>query len=320
MRNTRKIIIIHFLICALFFMLTPLGVSAQEVTNDDIFLVLTPTNPGPNTDITVEVKSYLINVNTYPIQWAVNGKVLKSGIGEKKISLNTGPLGTVSQLSVSVSVSAGTSLSQQLTLSPSTTDILWEAIGSYVPPFYKGKKLVASEGNVRIVGIPDSSLQGDAVYYWQQQSKAVSNASGYQKDSYEFAFNILNEKQQIGLAVSGRSNQSSGRNQTTVKINDPKLVFYPVNSAGNVDLRNGSIDILPFKEAVTLEATPYYFSTTNPKTLSYKWSMNRDPLQNTTQRLYLESGGQSGTSRIMATVDHKQKFLQTSELEITTSF
>jgi hypothetical protein len=92
-------------------------------------------------------------------------------------------------------------VTKEVILAPQDAAILWEAVDSYAPPFYEGKKLPSPESIVRIASIPNflgikqSSSTKNAVYVWSRNKSVIPDAGGYGKILFLFnttAFDQVN--------------------------------------------------------------------------------------------------------------------------------
>lgn len=150
----------------------------------DISLSLTPENPVPYQDVVVTLVSYSFDVNVAMITWSANGKTLSSGLGKKSITLPVGDVGQEIPLKVQAVLADGYSVTQQITLSPQSVDLIYEAKEGYVPSFYEGRSLPAEGSNVRIAAlpiliesckkVPDSNLS----YNWYVNDEYKAGSSG----------------------------------------------------------------------------------------------------------------------------------------------
>ena len=77
------------------------------------------------------------------------------------------------------------------------TDVLWEALDSHTPPFYKGKPLPSNESYIRAVAISGSFNPRTTTYTWNRGGKTVASASGLGKSAFIFKHDILTNTEDI---------------------------------------------------------------------------------------------------------------------------
>ena len=70
--------------------------------------------------------SYDIDLDRSAITWFVNGKAVKSGVGEKTLSTKTGANGAPLVVRAEI-VAGGKTIIKERTIIPADVDILWEA-------------------------------------------------------------------------------------------------------------------------------------------------------------------------------------------------
>jgi len=108
-----------------------------------------PQYPLPNSTVQLTAESPLLDLANSDIEWTVNGAAAGSG---QSIKLTVGAPGSATNVSVSVSGQSGDD-SAQLTLIPTSIDLLWEA-DSYTPPFYRGRAVPTSGSTIRLFAVP----------------------------------------------------------------------------------------------------------------------------------------------------------------------
>jgi hypothetical protein len=180
--------------------------------------------------VTIKVSSNLVDANRYPITWTVDGAVIASGIGKRTITVDTKDYGQSVTVSMSIQLVEST-VTKQVILAPQDATILWEAVDSYAPPFYQGKKLPSYESVVRIISIPnflsDKTPSGtkNAVYVWSRNGNAVPDAGGYGKDSILIQHNRVRENEVIGVNASSTDGSSQSSSSITISFFDPFILL-----------------------------------------------------------------------------------------------
>lgn len=324
----KKLFII--IICFLFFFQ-----NIQAQTNDaDISLTVTPSNPSANQNIKAFLSSSLINLDKSLIKWYVNGQGTLFGIGKKELTLNSGEIGTSTNISVDIETIDGAKIEKNTIIKTSNVDMLWEATTSYVPPFYKGKKLPLSESEIKVVAIPSftskgaSSANKNLSYAWVLNESLQTSQSGWGKNYFIFTPSYLDTINNITVRVSDITGTATAVNFVETKNYLPKIVFYKKNKNLGTDW-NSSIEnnyyINPEGETFIME--PYFFSIKDiaDKNLSIKWYINNQELENLNKKnnifLKIDKENNSASSAILKVVVENNKTLfQQKEKKLSIGF
>lgn len=299
-----------------------------QITESDMILTVTPSNPEPNTNVTVTLNSYVVNVNNRMIQWFVNGALIEQGTGKDTFTFNSGSLGTRTRIDVIVATGAGNTVTKSIAINPIGVDLLWEATDAYAPPFYKGKKIPAPQAAITVMGIPITaqgrlSDQKDSVYYWSYDYDADAAASGYGKRAYVIKNSALNKAENVQVTIASASGSFQSTKEITVPTQDPQLVFYKKNSNGMIlwnrgYANNASIPTDANGEA-NIVAEPYFFSTNLPFALDFTWRNQSQTFPETSistraERLFTMST--RGSTRISVQAENKNVLLQAANAQL----
>ncbi len=246
------------------------AVWAQSAFSDNLFLVtLKPNLPGPLTEVTAEVISNGVNLNSLEITWILNGKESLRGIGKKSFTFTTGEVGSVTALRADINTNEYGLLSKNIDIQPTDADILWEA-DTYTPPFYKGKALPSSQSYIKAVALPHFITKSgkvkaeDLVYMWKKSYTPNPNDSGRGKNVYLYRGTYTFNTNTIETIISTPDNTLSLNKKTRVYIHEPKIVFYedrPLEGVRYEELLPGSFNMKT--QEVALQAAPYFFSFQN---------------------------------------------------------
>lgn len=316
------VLVVSFALFAFYAGLEPRPAFAET---SDFSVEATPESPKSFENTTLKLKSFTIDLNRAGISWTVNGKTALSGIGKTSFNFQTGKAGTSYTIDISVKDSVLGILTKRLSFQVGEVDILWEATDSYVPPFYKGKALPASQGTVRLVAAPNVFSGGkklspdELVYRWKRNGKYrdLNNQSGYGKKSVTISGDLIKNGETIEVEASSLNNNSTGGGQISFSYENPFIVFYEDRPAEGI-LFNSSIGgefNLPNKES-TLVAVPYFFSAKarDSKAISYSWRVGSESVKsddNNRSRLTLrEEGGTAGSENISLAITHVSRVLQ----------
>jgi hypothetical protein len=227
---------------------------------------------------------------------------------------------------------ADSTIQKRISLTPQDTTMLWEAVDSYVPPFYQGKKLPAYESLVRIAAVPNflsdkrSVASKNAVYNWSRNKSVIPNAGGYGKDSILIMHNRIRPTEFIEVDASSTEGSSAAHAQITIPFYNPKIVFYERNPISGIKYVLATNSIFFNTESTIVEAIPYFFSVVNknPNTLAYTWTMNNKPVTtsdlNNKNRLTLQKPDASGSAKLELSVENTTKLFQSAKSSLSVLF
>lgn len=297
------------------------------INETDIELNQTPQNPQAFQDVRFLLTSNLVDLNKQKITWFINGVLQSSGIGVRELTTKTGANSTQQNIQVVIEVD-GKIIRKQSILNPRDTVLLWEAIDSYVPPFYQGKKLPGRESRIKVVVNPYQQSGGpnprpeQGVYIWSRNGNTVNTASGYGKDFFIFKHNRIRGTEEVSVSVSDINNSISGNQSIIVPFFNPEIIIYTSNPSLGIKqpLRQNSFFLAEGQRKIIAE--PFFFSVTNnnPDNLDITWTMNNRRLDSKSQDLVISSGSQSGTAQIGVVIENLTETLQSGRSFINVLF
>ncbi len=246
---------------------------------ESIELNFSPIYPSEGDLVSVVLSSFGLDINNSEISWYKDSKFEKKGVGLKNYSFPISENGNV----IKVSVKRGSStLEQSIKISPSSMDVLWEVIGGYEPPFYKGKVTPIKGSRIKVVALPqikDSKGMIPApetfVYSWKKDGSNFAGQSGYGSNSFSYSPQILDRENTINVSASGLS-KSLSKNLTVTPASS-EIHFYKYDLAygplynralkDNQNINQRKINIL---------AEPYFIFTDNinDPSLVTEWKIN----------------------------------------------
>ena len=297
----------------------------------DIDATMDPQNPGSFQPVTITLDSNLVDLRRYTISWFVNGTAVGSGYGKTVLTTQTQGYGQPLQIIASIALDTGT-VQKTMSVTPEDMSMMWEAVDSYVPPFYEGKKLPSRQGIVKIVAIPNFMVNGktldpaNAVFSWKRNSNVVTTASGYGNDALVIKHNPLNAVEKIQATASDVNNTAQATAGITVPFFDPKILFYQTNPTTHINspIALGSLNLGTGSAIITAE--PFFFSVpnNNQTVLPFNWTMNGTaitlPNNQTPQTLVLQNPGGNGNSSIDLNIASNISNFQTAENSLFVSF
>ena len=272
MQKLRNILIVALLLWG--------GVVYAQAVPDPVQYLVAPETPGPRETVLIEVQGVGSFLGSATITWSQDGKVVKSGVGERSYAFTAGALGTRSTVRVSIDSSQG-SFVRTFIISPSLVNLVWEADTS-VPVLYRGKALYSAGSPVKVVAFP-SAYSGSArilssalSFQWSRGGAAVPEQSGLGRSTFSFMGDQLQAAETVAVEVY-YGTAKVARGEVTIPASNPKIVFYQRDALRGTlyDTAIPAAIQLVGKE-LTVQAEPYYFAMSAKRTgqLSYVWTLN----------------------------------------------
>lgn len=243
------------LVILAFFVIVP---TLHAQTTAGISLSTIPTDPNPGQSVRIDAQSFDIDLDQTTLTWRYNGRVIDGGMGRKSITITAPTSGSVGTISMTATGAGFGSTTVTAVLRPASIDLLWEAVDSYTPPFYKGRALPSTNSLIRVTGIPSASAPKQLVYNWSRNNSVLGASSGFGKSSLLFRNSELEPTESISLiAGSGTFN---GTASTTITPGEPSVVAYQ-KEEGFIDYANGSSsEVHTGQNGLVLRFEPYFFS------------------------------------------------------------
>ena len=320
-----------FLISAL---VAPLALFAQGVPgiSDPLTLTLFPENPRPNETVTARIQSFSIDLDAALITWTVNGKEVSSSIGQKTVSVDSGRLGSLSRIDVSVTTPT-LSLSDSIVIRPADVSLVWEA-DTYVPPFYRGKALHSYNGSFRVTAVPEfvgdngrAIDSKDLIYTWKKNGAVVGEASGYGKNQFvSTQTSYLREGEDITVEVSSPRESIVASRSVTIRPTIPKIIFYEKSGLYGARYQTAVGNRFSLtNDEVTFVAEPFFFSVRekNDPLLSSTWKLNGRELSDFMGDMDItlrRDSNTAGQSEVGITLQHARNVLQGANNVIRITF
>jgi len=300
-----------------------LDVSLRE---SDITISMSPEIPKPNQLVTITVSSYSMNLDSLTIIWKKNGIVEKTGIGTKSISLTSPKIGENMTITAEI-FNRNTSVKKTVVVNSSEIDLLWEATNTYTLPFYKGKALPGSEGDIKIVAMPNTGSIGinssDLIYTWKRNFVSAPSLSGFGKQSINTKLDFLNPSQTIDVNVKNVAGTYTAEGTLNISPINPKILFYETNPSfgllTNKTLRSGTSTT---DSSFELFAAPFFFSTKNleSKELTYDWTVGGKsvPKGSIKNRLTLQFADKAvGATQVNTEIQNGRKLFQKAQTSVS---
>ena len=276
------------LIVSIVFFSLPFSGTLFAQTSGQISVEMIPQNPGPNETVTIYLKSFSFNIDTAYIEWSVDNIAQKGGIGVTSFKVITKGLGERTRVVATITPTNSIPVTKNISITPMSVDLIWQATDSIVPPFYKGKAMPTSESKIKVVALPQIvSVAGSRiapeilVYNWEEGYQKKQASSGYGKNFFFTEMDYLNTRKNILVDVSSRDGGSSTSGETVVTPVNPELRLY-ASSPLYVPLTNTELadSFTVSTSDISIVAMLYFFSPGNPSSslLEYKWQLNGSPI------------------------------------------
>jgi len=258
-------------------------ISFGQNQDSSVAVSLFPNSPGAHEEVTITLSTFSFDLNRASITWKVDGTTTSQGIGQNTFIVRAGALGSTTTVDIDILISTGRLITKQIVISPADLDLLWEAIDSYVPPFYRGKALPASETQIKVVAIPvmrTGSIQvnpSSMVYNWKKNFQNIKNSSGFGKNSFTFRNGYLDDIESVSVEVSSLNQSTTNSDQVKIQIRTPKILFSEDDILEGTnytyELQRG---FTPRTTQTTIVAEPLFFSSKNATSpdFSYSWELN----------------------------------------------
>lgn len=296
-----------------------------------IMVNVIPENPAPGENVNITLKSYSSNLDIVLISWSVDGKNISSGIGKKSFSIKAPNAGGETSVTATVSLPDG-AIDEKVIIRPAEMVLLWQAMDSYTPPFYKGKALPSPDSFVKVVALPEIGSGSNKVnpknmtYFWKKDYTNNQDGSGYGKNTFTYINDYLEDLNNIGVVAGTVDQKYSSSANIDIGMTEPKIVFYKNDSKlgtiWELALSNGHKII----GDEIIEAAPYFIS---PKyirtpTLIWDWFINDEtvnpPIYRKNTMPLRAQTGVSGTSRIKLEINNTDKIFVSASKEISVNF
>ncbi len=324
-----RFLLINFIVSLTVFSVLPyvvLGISPSSITVNVI-----PENPRPNENTDITLSSFAANLDSVLISWSVNGKSVLSGIGKKSFSITAPAAGSETDIRVRILLPDG-EIEKTISIRPNVMILLWQAMDSFVPPFYKGKAMPTLDSEIKIVAMPEIKNNVGLVdsknmtYAWKRDYSNEAEGSGYGKNYFLYTGDYLEGSSNIGVVATTVDQNYSSSANITVGAVEPEISFYKKDSELGIIWER----VLPPNHRIEgseiVVAVPYFISPGDIRRpeLIFNWFIN-DVLTSVSNfrknlmPLRVEEGT-TGVSKLRLEIENTDKIFQTVSKEIELEF
>ena len=321
--------------CILLFPFS-MGVFAQSLglSNEQVIMEVRPLIIQPNQSVSIKLVSYNTDINRAEVSFFVDNVLLEQGLGLKSFVVEAPRVGERREVRLLIrTINQGT-VEKILDLVPAGVDLVYEATNSYAPVMYRGKRLPAHEGGVRVVAIPYFlNEQGQKldpktlIYTWEVDNRVVVDASGYGRNVFEFLGSPYYSIRTISVTVESVDQTLIASRVIDLPAFDPVARFYVEHPLWGTDLSRAIVAEEPFLLRVpemVVRAVPFFISDQDSLSrVTYEWRMNGEILSTFGDRniinLRAPDEGE-GRSVINLKISHNERILQIAQSLFTVIF
>lgn len=318
MKQVRAAALFGFFVAAGAATFTAYG---QIPGTEALTLTLNPSYPRPYQTVTVIPQSSLIDLAASTVTITANGTVVAQGSGAEPAYVTVGGPGTATTVTVRA-VSGGQSYTKTVTIRPADVALVTEPF-STAHPFYEGGSLVASEGRVRLVAIPDLRTSGGApisadnlVYTWRNGEQVLQSASGIGKSVLTATAPVRYRDARITVTVTTQDRSIVAEASTLISPVDPVMRIYrndPLLGPRFDTALPASLTLAGSEE--TFRAVPYHFS----EAPAISWEVNDVP-SDTDRDITVRPTGSGSGSAVLSASAKIASSLQAAEASMRVRF
>jgi hypothetical protein len=270
-----------FFLALSIFLLCTVVVHAQSVAPDPVQYVVTPENPGPNQQVTIEVNGVGQFLGDATITWQQNGSVAGDAQNKMTFSFTTGGVGAVTRISLRINSPTKGLITHEFVFNPSVINLVWEA-DTYTPTLYKGKALYSGGSPLRVVAFPTVLIGGSLVpssklsFQWYRNDTLDPSVSGLGKNVFTFVGDQLQKEEDVSVVVYS-GNTQVGKGEVTIPASNPMVIFYAQDPLRGELLEQGFQGRVTMAQTeTTFKAEPYFFANNSIRNgrLQYQWTLN----------------------------------------------
>ncbi len=306
---------------SLFFLIV-YNLSFNIVFAADLNLKQFPESPKEGEEVKLTLQSDKYDLNVANISWTIDGVDTDSGVGRKTLTMNTSRTGSA-QIIVATVEQTGFNPDQiQKVVEANTNFILYEGVNSYVPSFYKGRRLPGHEGIVKAAffsfkdgDIVGSDSNNSSNYTWKVNEVEKKDMSGQGRIANNLFAKVSDDNLNIKV-LKTTSEGSVKTTQTNVPLQKTETLVYRTDEFGQNKKILGETETA---KSIYLLVEPFFFSVQSKKDISlgYTWKINNLANKIASPWFVVFSGKNKETVKINLDVVNNQKITQSSSRGFT---
>lgn len=314
-------------------LLVPVFTFAQQVNipfalSNELNVDVNPDYPRPNENTTISLSLYSDDLTTATISWYQDDELVLSGIGKTIHQFTMGNVGEETKIRIVINLLNGISFSKQLSFTPASVDLVWEA-ESYVHPFYKGKALHPRQGSIKVVAVPEFYRNGNKipaenlVYTWTNGLKAVQNQSGYGRNVVFLDGSLFGRTERIEVIVVDPINNLVASQVINIAPIAPEILFYENNPyygyLFDVAIPN---QFKLVSDEAEIVASPYFFTKEDVPFFNYNWRINNSTVPSIADSMsaIFRRPEESGRSQVSLEIANQSRLLQQAQKSFSINF
>jgi hypothetical protein len=292
-----------------------MSLSTTFVFAEDLVLSQFPDNPREGEEVKISITSDKYNLNAAKITWSVDGKEVDSGVGRKTLNVRTSTSGASLIILANVEQEGFNSAQVQKVLEANTNFILYEGEDSYVPSFYKGRRLPSKEGTVlaALFSFKDGSIsgfdqRGSDKYIWKINGQEKKDLSGDNRILNHIQSKVTDNSLKIDI-LKQTGDQVLKTTGVNVPLQRTEVLVYKTDE--NKLLKQVLADTEVGKK-IFLLVEPFFFSVNSKmdKKLTYRWKINDIEANTETPWSVFFSGKERDSVKINLDIINNQKITQ----------
>lgn len=271
--------------------------------NTGVTIISKPEFPSANTSVLVSLDDYSINTLGAKIAWYVNNIELTQFRNARSATVQTGDIGKKLTVQVALTRDNGLPLTAKLDIIPTKVDIVLEA-NTYVPTFYKGRRLPSSESEVRAIAVVHDGTQTpdtEYTYTWSRDETILLGGPVKGKNVLNFTMPHY-DKERLTVEVFNTNGAIIGRHSIVLESSNPELHFYEQSPLRGLFHKEITTPFTLIGDETTIYGEPYYLnSKINDSSTKFSWEINGDDVQPDTlapNALTLSHVGGGGSAEI----------------------
>lgn len=280
---------------------------AQVLSSLSASINVSPQNPSVGQVVRLNTTSAQIDLSKATIRWSVDGDLIDQGVGLQSVQ-TIAPDESFS-VELSITTQDGQTVSRTRSVLGPKSILLWEAVDSYTPPFYKGKALTGKTGDVKFSVINTSG--GSNSYSWEYNNQPQQN----QNREYFIARGDLFASRRLATATvfDGANSQTLS---SSVQMDNPERISLYRQTPALGTLYNKEIAVLP-AGTQSIVAVPYFFpqSAVEDGDIRFTWRLNGTEAGSDQNAIVVN--GVPGSVDIRIVVENIRQTLQKAQRTVT---
>ncbi|MEK7659663.1 MAG: hypothetical protein AAB343_00490 [Patescibacteria group bacterium] len=257
---------------------------APTVSPGQIQIIATPTQSNANEAVTLEARSYAVNLNAMDIIWYADDKIVTSGYGLYSTTVTLGAIGSETRLRVVGRMSGALVAEGFITLRPANLVLVMEA-NSTAPFWYQGRKLPSPRGSVSITAFPTlagiyASLSPNRLQYtWHVNNSGAIALAGVGKQTLRLPLpKAPTAVTRVQVTVTDPRGTYSATGFVHVIPEKPHVTLFSDQSHSRTrNAVSGTIQLRP-DEKIGLYAEPFYIGNSGDHTFEWKSNGQKIPI------------------------------------------